>query len=81
VVENSAVMDRVIIGENAQVLDSIVGRHSTVLSSQRKQTKISEVSVIADDVTIEEGSTFAASKIYPHQHVRGDFRNQILIAN
>jgi NDP-sugar pyrophosphorylase family protein len=81
VVENSAVMDRVIIGENAQVLDSIVGRHSTVLSSQRKQTKISEISVIADDVTIEEGSTFAASKIYPHQHVRGDFRNQVLTAN
>ena len=81
VVENSAVMDRAIIGENAQVIDSIVGRHSTVLSSQRKQTKISEVSVIADDVTIEEGSTLAASKIYPHQHVRGDFRNQILIAN
>ena len=81
VVENSAVMDRVIIGENAQVLDSIVGRHSTVLSSQRKQTQISEVSVIADDVTIEEGSTFAASKIYPHQHVRGDFRNQVLTAN
>jgi len=81
VVENSAVMDRAIIGENAQVIDSIVGRHSTVLSSQRKQTKISEVSVIADDVTIEEGSTLAASKIYPHQYVRGDFRNQILIAN
>jgi NDP-sugar pyrophosphorylase family protein len=81
VVENSAVMDRVIIGENAQVLDSIVGRHSTVLSSQRKQTKISEVSVIADDVTIEEGSTLDASKIYPHQHVRGDFRNQVLTAN
>jgi NDP-sugar pyrophosphorylase family protein len=81
VVENSAVMDRVIIGENAQVLDSIVGRHSTVLSSQRKQTRISEVSVIADDVTIEEGSTLDASKIYPHQHVRGDFRNQVLTAN
>ncbi|MCJ7763122.1 NDP-sugar synthase [Candidatus Bathyarchaeota archaeon] len=81
VVENSAVMDRVIIGENAQVLDSIVGRHSTVLSSQRKQTRISEVSVIADDVTIKEGSTLDASKIYPHQHVRGDFRNQVLTAN
>jgi NDP-sugar pyrophosphorylase family protein len=80
VVENSAIMDRVIIGENAQVIDSIIGRHSTVLSSPRKQTHISEVSVIADDVTIEEGSTLAASKIYPHQHVRGDFRNQVLTA-
>jgi NDP-sugar pyrophosphorylase family protein len=80
IVENSAIMDRVIIGENAKVLDSIIGRHSTVLSSPRKQTYINEVSVIADDVTIEEGSTLAASKIYPHQHVRGDFRNQVLAA-
>ena len=81
VVENSAVMDRVIIGENAEVLDSIIGRHTTVLSCLRKKTKIKEVSVIADDVTIEEGSTLEATKIYPHQHVRGDFRSQTLITS
>src|SRR3990170_2661613 len=44
VVQNSAVMDRVIIGENGEILDSIIGRHTTVLSSPRKQTKISAVS-------------------------------------
>jgi NDP-sugar pyrophosphorylase family protein len=79
VVENSAIMDRAIIGENAEVRDSIVGRHTTVHSTQRKQTRISEISVVADDVTIDEGSTLVAAKIYPHQHVRGNFRNQTLI--
>jgi NDP-sugar pyrophosphorylase family protein len=79
-IENSAVMDRAIIGDKAQVTDSIVGRHVTVLSSRQKQTKICSVSVIADDVTIEEGCTLEATKIYPHQHVRGEFQNQIVIA-
>jgi len=78
-IENSAILDRVIIGEKAEVLDSIIGRHSTILSSGRKQTKINSVSVIADDVTVEEGCTLTATKIYPHQHVRGEFQNQILM--
>ncbi len=80
VIENSAVMDRVIIGENAEVLDSIIGRHTMVCSSQRKQTKINTVSVVADDVTIEEGSVLATAKIYPHQHVRGELQNQTLMS-
>lgn len=78
-IENSAVLDRVIIGEKAQVSDSIIGRHTTVLSSNRKQTKISAVSVVADDVTIEEGCTLTATKIYPHQCVRGELQNQTLM--
>ena len=81
VIENSAVMDRATIGEHAEIRDSIIGRHTTVQSSLRKPTKVCEVSVVADDVTIEEGSTLAASKIYPHQHVRGDFHNQTLITS
>ncbi|MCW4010105.1 MAG: NDP-sugar synthase [Candidatus Bathyarchaeota archaeon] len=81
VIENSAIMDRATIGEHAQIRESIIGRHTTVSSSMRKQTKLGEVSVVADDVTIEEGSSLMASKIYPHQHVRGDFFNQILITN
>jgi NDP-sugar pyrophosphorylase family protein len=80
-IENSAILDRVIIGEKAEVRDSIVGRHATILSSGKKQTKISEVSVIADDVTLEEGCTVAASKIYPHQRVRGEFHHQTLMSN
>jgi NDP-sugar pyrophosphorylase family protein len=79
VVENSAIMDRATIGENAEVRDSIIGRHTTINSTARKPTRICEVSVVADDVTVEEGSNLTASKIYPHQHARGDFRNQTLI--
>jgi NDP-sugar pyrophosphorylase family protein len=78
-IENSAILDRVIIGEKAEVRDSIIGRHSTILSNSRKQTKINSVSVIADDVIIEEGCTLTATKIYPHQQVRGEFQNQILM--
>jgi NDP-sugar pyrophosphorylase family protein len=80
-IENSAILDRVIIGEKAEVRDSIIGRHSTILSSGRKQTKINSVSVIADDVTIEEGCTLTATKIYPHQYVSGEFQNQTLMAS
>ena len=78
-IENSAILDRTIIGEKAEVLDSIIGRHATILSSGRKQTKINTVSVIADDVTIEEGCILTATKIYPHQYVRGEFQNQTLM--
>jgi NDP-sugar pyrophosphorylase family protein len=81
VIENSAIMDRATIGEHAQVCDSIIGRHTTVRSNLRKQTKICEVSVVADDVTVEEGSTLTGSKIYPHQHAQGDFKNQTLITS
>jgi NDP-sugar pyrophosphorylase family protein len=80
-IENSAVLDRVIIGEKAEVSDSIIGRHTTVLSSSRKQTKISAVSVVADDITIEEGCTLTAAKIYPHQRVRGELQNQTLMSS
>jgi NDP-sugar pyrophosphorylase family protein len=80
-IENSAVLDRVIIGEKAEVLDSIIGRHATILSSGRKQTKINSVSVVADDVTIEEGCSLAATRIYPHQRVRGEFQHQILMSS
>ena len=78
-IENSAILDRVIICEKAEVLDSIIGRHVTIRSNGRKQTKINSVSVIADDVTIEEGCTLATTKIYPHQYVRGEFQNQTLM--
>ena len=81
VVANSAVMDRVIIGDYAEVLDSIIGRHVVVNSSQKEPTKITSVSVVADDVVLEEGCLLNSSKVYPHQHVRGEFQNQTLIAN
>jgi len=81
VVENSAVMDRAIIGEDAEIIESIVGRHVAIDSSQKKPTKMSAVSVVADDVTLEEGCVLVSSKVYPHQRVRGVFQNQTLISN
>jgi len=81
IIENSAVLDRVIIGEKAEVRDSIIGRHATILSSGRKPTKIDAISVVADDVTIEEGCSLTETRIYPHQHVRGEFKHQILMSN
>ena len=81
VVTNSAVMDRAIIGDYAEVHDSIIGRHVVVNSSQRKPTKITAVSVVADDVKLEEGCMLSATKIYPHQTIRGEFQNQTIIAN
>ncbi|MEM3730705.1 MAG: NDP-sugar synthase [Candidatus Bathyarchaeia archaeon] len=79
IIENSAVMDRVIIGEKAEIKESIVGRHVTIQSSSKKQTKIGSISVIADDVTIAYGSRLTATKIYPHQYVKGEFVNQTLM--
>jgi NDP-sugar pyrophosphorylase family protein len=81
IIKNSAILDRVIIGEKAEVAESIIGRHATILSSGRKQTKINSVSVIADDVTIEEGCSLTATRIYPHQYVRGEFQHQILMSS
>jgi NDP-sugar pyrophosphorylase family protein len=80
-IENSAILDRVIIGEKAEVRDSVIGRHVTIRSNGRKKTRIDSVSVVADDVTIEEGCTLTSTKIYSHQSVRGNFVNQILMSS
>jgi len=80
-IENSAVLDRVIIGEKATVRDSIIGRHTTILSSARKKTNIESISVVADDVIIEEGCNLSETRIYPHQRVSGEFRQQIVMSN
>jgi NDP-sugar pyrophosphorylase family protein len=81
VITNSAIMDRVIIDDDAEVYDSIIGRHVAVHSSYHRPTKVTAVSVIADDVTLEEGCSLATTKVYPHQRIRGEFQNQTIIAN
>jgi len=78
-IENSAVMDRAIIHEEAEIKESIIGRHSTIFSSRKKQTKINSFSVIADDVTIAEGCKLTGTRVYPHQYIRGEFINQTLM--
>jgi NDP-sugar pyrophosphorylase family protein len=79
VIESSAVMDRVIVGEKAEIRESIVGRHVTANSSMKKRTTINSVSVIADDVILAEGCKLTATKVYPHQYVRGEFENQTIM--
>lgn len=81
VIINSAVMDRVIIGDNTEIYDSIIGRHVVVNSNCNKPTKVSAVSVVADDVTLEEGCSLVATKVYPHQNIRGEFQNQTICTN
>lgn len=76
VITNSAVMDRVIVGDSAEIQDSIIGRHVVVNSSGNKPTWINSVSVVADDVILEEGCMLRDAKVYPHQHIRGEFQNQ-----
>ena len=78
---NSAIMDRATIQEAAEIEESIVGRHVTILSSPKKPTKIDSVSIIADNVTITQGCQLTATKIYPHQYVRGEFTNQTLLSS
>jgi len=80
-IENSAVMDRAIIEDATEIKESIIGRHVTILSSQNKTTKIDSISVIADDVTIARGCRLKATKIYPHQYVKGEFTNQTLMSS
>jgi NDP-sugar pyrophosphorylase family protein len=79
-IENSAIMDRAIIGDKAEIKESIIGRHVNVSSTLKKPTKINSVSVIADDVTIVEGCVLSATKVYPHQYVRGEFEKQTIMA-
>jgi len=81
VIVNSAIMDRVIVGDGAEIQDSIIGRHVVVNSSVNNPTRINSVSVVADDVILDEGCVLSASKVYPHQHIRGEFQNQTISSN
>ena len=78
-IENSAVMDRVIIGDETSIRESIIGRHVTVNSTPKKPTRIASTSVVADDVILFEGCVLEGTRIYPHQYVRGQFSNQTLM--
>ena len=80
-ISDSAIMDRSIVEDSAEIHRSIIGRHVTVLSGKKKPTKIDSVSVVADDVVVAEGCRLEATKIYPHQFVRGEFSNQTLLSN
>ena len=66
IIENSAIMDRAIIGEGATIRKSIVGRQVTVNSTYKKPTVIEHFSSIADDVILAAGCHISEGKVYPH---------------
>ncbi|MEM2922563.1 MAG: NDP-sugar synthase, partial [Candidatus Bathyarchaeia archaeon] len=50
VIDGSSIMDRVIIGDDAEIKDSIIARHTTIRSNSSEPTRVLQTSVIADDV-------------------------------
>jgi NDP-sugar pyrophosphorylase family protein len=67
VIEKSAIMDRGIIGDGAEIRDSIIGRHVKIMSSPENPTCISGVSVIGDDVIVGKGCEMVSTKVFPHK--------------
>lgn len=67
----SSIMDRVYLGDNAIIENSIIGRHVEIRSSASKPTRIIN-SIIADDTVIGEGSEITNSKIYPHKFINAE---------
>ena len=80
-IENSAILDRSVIEEEAEISDSIIGRHVKIRSNSNNPTKVNKISVIADDVIIDSGCKISNAKIYPHQSVRCNYRNEIVMSN
>ncbi|MBO3768336.1 MAG: NDP-sugar synthase [Candidatus Brockarchaeota archaeon] len=66
IVEHSAILDRNLLEEGTLVSNSVVGRHCYIKSSFSNPTKIHNLSVIGDNVTIGEGCEIVASKIWPN---------------
>jgi len=65
-IERSAIMDAVKIGDNACIVDSIIGRKSTVESSPSNPTYIGEYSVVGNAVRIREGCRLVGTKVNPY---------------
>jgi len=75
-IERSAILDRTLIEDGASVQDSIVGRHVRVGSSVKRQTWITGLSVVGDDVDVGEGATLTSTKVNPHRTVPGGMNLQ-----
>ncbi|MEM3267637.1 MAG: hypothetical protein QXR69_02995, partial [Conexivisphaerales archaeon] len=68
-IERSSLMDGVVVGEGAQIQDSIIGRYVDIRSSLLKPTWLVGLCMIGDDAMIDEGSTLVSSRILPHARV------------
>jgi NDP-sugar pyrophosphorylase family protein len=65
IVERSALMDAVKVGDYARISDSIVGRKSVIESTREKPTRIQLTSVIGNAVRIMAGCTLIGTRINP----------------
>ncbi len=65
-IERSAIMDGVKIGDNAYIVDSIIGRKSVIESSKNNSTYIGEYSVIGNAVRIREGCKLIGTRVNPY---------------
>jgi NDP-sugar pyrophosphorylase family protein len=74
-IENSSLMDRVVVGDGADVRQSIVGRHARIMSSRERPTWVVGLSVVGDDVTVGEGCSLNANKVFPHKTLK-DFNGR-----
>jgi len=72
IIEDSAVMDRVRIGDYTEIRKSIVGRHAVIESTSTERTRISGISVVGDDVKIAAGCLLKGAKIWPHLSLSED---------
>jgi NDP-sugar pyrophosphorylase family protein len=64
-VEGSAIMDASKIGDQAKVIDSIVGRKVVVESTMENPTRIESTSVIGNAVRIRKGCTLIGTRVNP----------------
>lgn len=78
VIEDSAIMDRVNIGDHAEIRKSIIGRHAVIESLSTKPTRILAVSVVGDNVRISAGCRLKGGKIWPHLELtEGSYEGEI----
>jgi len=63
--ERSAVLDRVYVGDDAFIQDSIISRHAYINSSKRAPTRITAHSVIGENARVGEGCHLISTKIWP----------------
>jgi NDP-sugar pyrophosphorylase family protein len=65
IIERSALMDAVKVGDYARVSDSIVGRKAVIESTREDPTRVELTSVIGNAVHINEGCTLIGTRVNP----------------
>ena len=80
-VKDSAIMDRVRVGENVEINGSIIGRHTTLESTSADPTRVLQFSVIGDNVRVESGCVLKNAKIYPHIRLKRSIYEHVTVSS